>query len=277
MVRRAAGLSGRFAGVARCPWTALQLRMPLREPLRPMRTAAAATTWLRWPSALREGLRRPVRGRQLDGGCASPATATRLWFVGAGRASCRSADANRASDRSHAAGPAIVRRALRRQRDRPGALRRPWATRSAATRRAPPLPARPCTWRRQRRHRPSVGGASRRDRTPTGHALVRPAAGTHPHDMACDPASITAPRAVEHSLALAVIAIRLPPAQPIQAVSQHRVVRAARPSEANKLPPRLSCHPPIAAPSATPAATPCRASGAKHRRLGNLGSSKALS
>ena len=38
-----------------------------------------------------------------------------------------------------------------------------------------------------------------------------------------------------------------------------------------------SVTPAIFAPSATPAATPCLASGAKHRRLGNLGSSKALS
>lgn len=87
-----------------------------------------------------------------------------------------------------------------------------------------------CTWRRPRLHRLPAGRASRRDRTPAGHALVRPVIGRHPQVMACDLASVAAPLAAGHSSALAVLAVRLPaPAKPVHACIRRPGVRATQP------------------------------------------------
>ncbi len=206
-------------------------------------------------------------------------------LVRAMRASCRSAIANRASDRYCAHGPdcrlagaAPRRRGLRGSvpvRARCGD--RGPATRSAATRRARRVPERPHTRCRPFLDRSPAGRASRRDRTPTGHALVRPAAGTHPQAMACDPASVAAPPAAWRLSALTKSATR--PRRPSRFRPSAGVPECGQrgPQRPWLQPCESSVAPAIVAPSATPAATPCRASGAKHRRLGNLGSSKALS
>ena len=100
------------------------------------------------------------------------------------------------------------------------------------------------TWRRPRLHRLPAGRASPRDRTPTGHALVRPVIGTHPQVMACDSASVAAPLAAGHSSALAVLAVRLPaPAKPVHACSRRPGVPAARPPGAMTSALRIPRHP----------------------------------
>ena len=213
------------------------LRRPLREPLRRPPTDAAAVRWLRRASALRECRRRPVRGRQFHAGYAPPATAARRRLAGAGRASCRPSLAIRASDgrctdgpsrRQASAGPR--RRALGRQHDLNGTLGRLRAAQRAAPRRASRAPGCSGTWRRPRLHRLPAGRASRRDRTPTGHALVRSVIGTHPQAMACDLASIAEPLAAGHPSALALIVVRLPPpAHPVHAVGRRPGGRATQP------------------------------------------------
>ena len=134
------------------------------------------------------------------------------------------------------------RRAFGRQRARPRRAAAALAVHSAATFRAPPRPGCHCPWRRPRLHRLPAGGASRHDRTPTGHALVRSVAGPHPLSMARDPASVAAPPAAGHPSALAAIAIRLsPPSQLAHAVSRRPGVRPGRPAETNGSPLRLPC------------------------------------
>ena len=260
------------------------LCMPLREPLRRPRTAATAVMWLRRASALREGLHRPVGGRQLHWGYASPAMAPRRRVVGSGERR-----AGRPTPIGHPTGLAQPVPATGRQAPDPGGERLvgsvPGQARCGAG--GPPRALRhgpstsgargACTWRRPRPHRPSAampaGGTGRR---PDMRSSARP------------PAVILTSWPTTWHLCphrSCVVAVRLSPRSPSDRRRPRRFTPSARIPECGQRGPQRPwlrpCEPhvapPIIAPSATATAALCVAFGAKHRRLAKSGPSEAVS